>query len=59
MTPQELEEALEAEWNYRYEERLGILCGDKAATCEQRIIAKAEANDAVKRLRKMLDGING
>jgi hypothetical protein len=43
MTPEELE----IEWKYRYEERLGILCGDAEPTSEQKAIALKEANQAI------------
>jgi hypothetical protein len=43
---------LEAEWKYRYTERLGIMCGDKEPTQEQKNIAIKEANEAVAKLRE-------
>lgn len=42
---------LAAEWRYRYEERLGILCGGEKPTLEQEKIAHREADDAVERLK--------
>jgi len=33
-----------AEWQYRYHERLGILCGTAIPTLEQEAIARAEAD---------------
>lgn len=32
------------EWEYRYQERLGILCEDREPTEEQKRIAKEEAD---------------
>lgn len=40
------------EWHYRYEERLGILCGTAEPTPEQDKIASDEADAAVKALRE-------
>ena len=45
---------LKQEWDYRYEERLGILCGDKEPTVEEIAIAGAEADKAVADLRMTL-----
>lgn len=36
---------IEAEKEYRFQERLGILCGDAEATREQMEIAHNESND--------------
>lgn len=36
------------EWQYRYQERLGILCEDQDPTPEQRKIARDEATEAIK-----------
>lgn len=35
----------QTEWNYLYEERLGILCGSLSPTPEQKKIASDEAYD--------------
>lgn len=43
-------EELKAEWNYRYEERLGILCEDLRPTPDQRRIAAQEADQTVREL---------
>lgn len=45
-------EELQAEWNYRFEERLGILCGPLAASGVQKEMVRQEANEAVRRLRE-------
>lgn len=50
MTDQEL-----IEWHYRYEERLGILCGTTTPIEEQKRIAWGEATAAIKNLQKPLD----
>jgi len=42
---------LVAEWTYRYEERISILCGSAPPTPEQEALARAEADEAVRRLR--------
>ena len=42
---------LAAEWRVIYETRLGILCGSATPTPEQEALARAEADDAVRRLR--------
>jgi hypothetical protein len=47
-TPKEIE----AEWNYIYSERLGILCGDRQETYQQHLLAKAEADASIAELRK-------
>lgn len=39
---------IQDEWTYRYQERLGILCGDREPTEQERAIATAEADQAVK-----------
>ncbi len=41
---------LQAEWTYRYQERLGILAGPGEPTDEQKQIAAKEADEAIKRL---------
>jgi hypothetical protein len=46
------EAQLKAEWEYRYAERLGILCGDRQETYQQHLLAKAEADAAIAELRK-------
>lgn len=38
------------EWNYVYNERLGILCEDNEPTAEQRAIAKQDADEAVRKM---------
>ena len=38
---------LTAEFDYRYQERLGILCEDREPTDEQKAIAHAEAYAAI------------
>lgn len=43
---------LASEWEYRYQERLGILCADRQETLEQHLLAKAEADAAVAQLRE-------
>ena len=48
MTEQELND----EWQYRYQERLGILCGAAIPTPEQRTIARNEANEAISKLKE-------
>ena len=42
---------LSQEWLYRYEERLGILCGTADPTPEQIKIAEDEADDCVRLLK--------
>lgn len=32
------------EWNYRYSERLGILCGSDTPTENQKVLARTEAD---------------
>lgn len=39
-----MNQKLREEWKYRYEERLGILCGSAEPTPEQILIAKEEAD---------------
>lgn len=41
---------LEYEWQYRYTERLGLLCGTDSPTPDQKAIAIKEANEAVMKL---------
>lgn len=41
---------LQAEWRYRYQERLGTLCGAGDPTPEQRALAVKEANAAIRQL---------
>lgn len=41
MTDQEIQ----TEWEYRYDERLGILCGSDEPTKEQKLIAFQEADE--------------
>lgn len=48
MTPAELEK----EWNYRYQERLGNLCGAGEPTTEQKALAFEEAQEAVEALKE-------
>lgn len=43
---------LDAEWTYRMEERLGIMCGMDEPTAEQFCIAMAEADEAVEKLKQ-------
>jgi len=43
---------LAAEWRVIYETRLGILCGTATPTPEQEALARAESDDAVRRLRE-------
>ena len=38
-------EEIQAEWQYRYQERLGIMCEDREPTPEQKAIAFKEANE--------------
>ena len=38
------------EWNYRYQERLGILCGAADPTPEQDALARGEADQIVGQL---------
>lgn len=46
------EQELKAEGNYRYQERLGMMCGDAKPTDEQRKIALEEATQAIEELRR-------
>lgn len=48
MTPEEAE----VEWNYRVDERLGILCGSGPVTQTALMIATVEATKAVDELRR-------
>lgn len=43
---------LRDEWRYRYQERLGIMCGDGEASEEQKKIAQSEADAAIIELSK-------
>ena len=43
---------LDAEWTYRMEERLGIMCGMDEPTAEQFCIAVAEADEAMEKLKQ-------
>ena len=45
------ESELQAEWDYRYNERLGIMCGSDQPTKEQDAIARQEADGAIEKLR--------
>jgi len=45
------ESEITAEWKYRYEERLGILCGAETPTEEQESIARREADGAIEKLK--------
>ena len=45
------EDELESEWNYRYSERIGIMCGDSEPDIDQQRIAKEEADAAIQKLR--------
>jgi len=47
MTPTEQQ----AEWHYRYQERLSLLCGTADPTPEEKALAWAEADKAIKELR--------
>jgi hypothetical protein len=40
MTPDEF-----AEWQYRYQERIGMLCENRNPTAEQNAMAKQDADD--------------
>lgn len=40
------------EWDYRYEERLGMLCGSLEPTPAQKRLAREDANEFVVRYRK-------
>lgn len=39
------ESEIQAEWKYRYSERLGMMCEDREPTMEQKAIAFREANE--------------
>ena len=41
----------QTEWNYRFDERLGILCGPLKPTEEQKQMARMEASAAIERLQ--------
>jgi len=42
------------EWQVRYQERLGLLCEDRAPTPEQELVARTEADAVVKELKEQL-----
>lgn len=44
-----------AEWQYRYEERLGMLCGDSEPDATAKAIARAEADSAMAELWAQCD----
>lgn len=46
LTPEEARK----EFNYRYEERIAILCGKNDPTAEQMAMAMQEAEEAIKKL---------
>jgi len=46
------ETELAAEWRYRFTERIALLVGTAPPTPEQEALARAEADDAVRRLRE-------
>ena len=46
---------LQSEREYRYQERIGIMCGDSEPTEEQKSIAKKEADEAITILGIMED----
>lgn len=48
MTAPELQE----EWEYRFNERLGIMCEDREPTPEQVRVARTEADKAVAELKE-------
>jgi hypothetical protein len=43
---------LDAEWDYRYREMLGMMCGAKEPTTEQIDLAAKEADRVVARLKE-------
>jgi len=43
-------EEMIAEWRYRYDERLGIMCEGREPTDEQKNIAGQEADEAIRQL---------
>lgn len=47
------ETELQAEHDYRFVERLGILLGDKPLTLSANLIAQSEADEAIKRLKEL------
>jgi hypothetical protein len=51
------EEQLQAEWKYRYEERLGILCGAETPDEDAVRIAKTEADEAIQSLSPQPGGL--
>lgn len=40
------------EWQYRYDERIGILCGTNQPTPQQVDLAKREADEAIRKLNE-------
>ena len=46
------EQEFQIEWKFRYEERIAIMCGTEEPTPKQIHIAKCEADDAIKELKK-------
>ena len=53
MTPEE-----QTEWNYIFQERIGIMCGDGEPTDEQKAIARKEADEHIKALKDQNDTRN-
>lgn len=51
MTAEELQE----EWDYRYHERIGIMCGTAEPTPEQEQLARQEADATIQQLRAQPD----
>ena len=45
-------EELNAEWRYRYHERIGMLCGTEDPTDWEKSIARQEADEAIEQLRQ-------
>lgn len=45
-------EERKAEWKYRYDERIGMLCEDREPTSIERAIACDEANRACRQIQK-------
>ena len=41
---------LKEEWDYRYQERLGLLCEDRVPTKQEEEMARREANKAIERI---------
>jgi len=46
-------EELKAEWHYRYNERLAMLCGANQPTEDQHKLAEAEADAAINILKSV------